>query len=614
MQQTRNTTRRWLLTLLALASAGIAVADTAPAPFHQGDRWVAIGDSITHGRRYHSYVYLFYATRFPDQEFELYNAGISGDSAAGAVQRLAWDILVHKPTVATIMLGMNDVGRGNYGADLTGPKYDDLHRQAIDAHVASMTALAQALHDAGCRIILLTPSIYDQTATLATPNNLGVNDALAECGRRVAALAPRFDAAVADIHGPMTALNAAGQKSDPTFTLVGPDRVHPGEPGQFVMAYLLLKAQHVPGVVSEIVVDAAAGSSAGTVNGTVTGLKAAPTAVDFECLENALPYPVAAAARDALKLIPFTADLNRELLRVTGLSPGRYTLLIDGAVVDTASAEQLAQGVNLADNPRTPMLAQAQAVMAVNDRRHNIYGGQLRTLAAQRHWVAEPQKLNPDDFEAVKAAILKQIEAYRDTPYYAYHKGQADAYIANKPKEQELIRQMHEAMAEMWRVNRPRPHKFSLRPATDADAQALSGALVDDFAVFAGWQPTGWTNVEATTAVADGILTVQAPRHPGKRDMLGYTKQLGTDVSGFSTLNLRLRAPKGCPFGVEVQLDGKLTRLASYVPTTGDWQVMSLPFKARNAAFLTLILAEPDEKVEWPEPAAAYQFDRIWFE
>ena len=41
--------------------------------FAKGDSWVAVGDSITHGGDYHKFVYLYYSTRFPNEQFDIYN-------------------------------------------------------------------------------------------------------------------------------------------------------------------------------------------------------------------------------------------------------------------------------------------------------------------------------------------------------------------------------------------------------------------------------------------------------------------------------------------------------------------------------------------------------------
>jgi len=48
----------------------------------------------------------------------------------------------------------------------------------------------------------------------------------------------------------MTALNREQQKNNPTWTIVGGDRVHPGAPGHLMMAWLFLKSQNAPAAVS----------------------------------------------------------------------------------------------------------------------------------------------------------------------------------------------------------------------------------------------------------------------------------------------------------------------------------------------------------------------------
>jgi len=102
-----------IFTMLALAST-MAHAEPPVPQFQSGDVVALIGDSITHGRKWHRYVYSYYLTRFPDRQVRFVNLGIAGDSAGGALRRLDWDILPNQPNVAAIFLGMNDVGRGYY--------------------------------------------------------------------------------------------------------------------------------------------------------------------------------------------------------------------------------------------------------------------------------------------------------------------------------------------------------------------------------------------------------------------------------------------------------------------------------------------------------------------
>ena len=402
-----------LLCSLAVFSAELPV----PRQFHKGDVWVAVGDSITHSRRYHSFIYLYYATRFPQRRFEMVNCGVSGDSAGGAVRRFSWDIAPHKPTVATVMLGMNDVGRGNYGKDKTDPKLVARRQGSIDGHMRNMDKLSELLRGAGADIIYLTPSIYDQTAEIKRYNNFGVNDALGECGRRVAAeLAPKYGAGVADLHGPMTALNEAYQKDDKTKTLVGADRVHPGDMGQFIMAYLFLKAQRVPAEVATFSLDAT-GKVLENGNCTIADVRTGPAMLSFTCHEKALPYPVPLVADEALELVPFTETMNREMLTVKGLPAGDYVVVIDDVPVLATTAEELAEGLNLALCPRTPMYQQALAVASANESRHSIPARKLRTLAAQRHFMARTKGLDTNDYEAMKAALEAKVQRLKETKH-----------------------------------------------------------------------------------------------------------------------------------------------------------------------------------------------------
>lgn len=85
--------------------------------FKDGDRVCFIGNSITMNGRYHNYIELFYATRFPERKIEFFNCGISGDVAGGMLARMNSDILRHKPNRAVLMVGMNDIGRSQYSKE-----------------------------------------------------------------------------------------------------------------------------------------------------------------------------------------------------------------------------------------------------------------------------------------------------------------------------------------------------------------------------------------------------------------------------------------------------------------------------------------------------------------
>lgn len=127
--------------------------------------------------------------------------------------------------------------------------------ERIERHIKNMGVLAERLHRDGVRLIFMSPSPYDQTVNQKEENRCGVNDALKACGAAAHRLAETVQAGWADFNTPMEAINRAWQAKQPVFTLVGPDRIHPGPVGHLVMAYLFLKEQQVPSTVSEVSLD-----------------------------------------------------------------------------------------------------------------------------------------------------------------------------------------------------------------------------------------------------------------------------------------------------------------------------------------------------------------------
>jgi lysophospholipase L1-like esterase len=446
--------------LTAVLTDAAMAAPPTPPPFQDGDIVCFVGDSITHSRKYTPYIYDYYLTRFPERHIRFVNCGIAGDSAGGAVRRLDWDILPNRPTVASIMLGMNDVSRGLYGKENPSEQILASRKTALDNYQRNMDALAAALAKSGARLIFLTPSIYDQTAQLATENLFGVNDALAECGRMGQALAEKYGGTGIDFHGPMTALNAELQKTDPAFTLVGPDRVHPGDPGMLVMAYLYLKAQGLGPTVSRVVVDAAAESVETADNCTVSNLSVENGYVVFDLLERALPWPVENTARAALAWVPAEADLNQETLAVKLPGAGEYVLRVDGRDVGRFSAAQLAAGVNLALNDQMPQVKQAQEVQAANLKRHATEV-RLRSWAQVKLMLLSA-KVDENDEDAVKAYFTSFLA--RVTTNNAYYASQFANYQKTRLELEPLRADLERQTKSLWTLNQPRSHHYELAP------------------------------------------------------------------------------------------------------------------------------------------------------
>jgi len=445
-----------------------------PFRFENGDTVALIGDSITRGGLYHSFIQLFYATRYPETRLSFFNAGRSGDAAPRALKRLGWDVLERKPNTATVMLGMNDMGGGFTEGEKSDAQIEAAMREKLEVVCADYLKLLDALESANVRYTLIGPSPYDDTAQIEKPADLRRNDALALWTKRVQEIASQRKVGFVDFHTPMTALNHAEQAKEPTFTLVGADRIHPGALGHFVMATLFLKAQGHSPYVARVSFDVTAPSTVEAENCRVTDLLAKKGEIQFSYLAKALPFPVPNEARTALDLVPFMSDLNQEMFVIKGLPPGQHGLWIDDEAVGSFSAEQFAKGINLAGNTRTPQYRQAFAVAKANSERHNIESSDLRGMAWIRSSILEPANVKSDDAAGVERAFAA---------YKAKHSTPDDfglamiklwpKWMANKPQTEAALER---AIATMYDEAQPRSHRVMLRLVPNTfgiDAQQL---------------------------------------------------------------------------------------------------------------------------------------------
>ena len=340
---------------------------------HKDDTVVFYGDSITEQNYYNQWVELYTVTRFPWMRVHFYGAGVGGDRVTGGGggpidQRLERDVFSEKPTVVTVMLGMND---GGYRATT-----EDIEQAYVKGYEHLLDSIRQ--HVAGARLTLLGPSPYDDvTRPVIFPG--GYNSVMEHFAEVDQSLADKYGAAFINLNPSVVAAARKADNLDPKLAvLLLPDRVHPDPLAHWIMAEALLKGWHAPSLVSDITVDAHAGSVTQARNAVVSEVAQTNGELKWTTLEDALPLPLArnnATIALLLDLTDIEQQLNQETLRVTGLDAGRYTLSIDGEVLDTFSPEALEAGINLADYG-TPMFHQAQRVSWLvrdRDEAHHIH-------------------------------------------------------------------------------------------------------------------------------------------------------------------------------------------------------------------------------------------------
>lgn len=368
-----------ILSLALLVNTSLQAQSQQIPSFKDGDRVVFLGNSITHGGHYHSYLWLYYMTRFPGMRVTMLNAGIGGDKASDMVPRLDGDVFSKRPTVLFATFGMNDTGYFEYNGDQPEKFADEKVKASYDAY-KQMESRFKGLTDT--HIVLMGSSPYDEGAVIEGNTAFrNKNKAMLRVVDFQRESAKNNGWQFFDLNQPMSDINKQFQQKDPTFTICGNDRIHPDNDGHMIMAYLILKAQGMVGKeVADVNVDANKASLISSSNCEITNIKKTTRGLSFDYLANALPYPMDTIARGwgqkksqakATDIVPFIEEMNKEMLTVKGLK-GNYKLFIDDEEIGTWSASDFAKGINMATLTNTPQYQQALRIMFLNEDRWEI--------------------------------------------------------------------------------------------------------------------------------------------------------------------------------------------------------------------------------------------------
>lgn len=327
--------------------------------FKDGDTVVMIGDSITEQHLYSNYVEMWTVSRFPGWKLTFRNVGIGGDRSVGGNSRFKRDVLVHKPTAMTVDFGMND---GGYRAFDEG-----LFKQ----YMGGLQGMADQAKAANIRVAWVTPQPIEKGED--GPAIAGYNETLEKFSDGVKAVADKNSGLFVDqFHPYLTALNNA-RESNPKNRVTGGDAVHPGPPGQALMAASILKGLRFPKLVSTVDIDAAAKQAEAT-NCKVAKLDIKNDGLSFTRLDAALPF-FPEGAEGILKWAPIRDELNDYGLKVRGLKAGRYEVRLGGKKVAEHSSEELAAGVNLTSAALSagPVADQVKAVWQAVQAKNKYY-------------------------------------------------------------------------------------------------------------------------------------------------------------------------------------------------------------------------------------------------
>jgi lysophospholipase L1-like esterase len=389
-------------TLLATSWLLLASLSFAQAPdyfFKDGDVVVMIGDSITEQHLYSNYVEMWTLTRFPNWKLTFRNVGIGGDTSVGGKTRFARDVLIHKPTAMTVDFGMND---GRYKA---------FEESTYRPYMNGLQGMADQAIAAKIRVAWVTPQPLDSDDQGPTAL-VGYNQTLEKFSDGVKQIAEKNGGKFVDqFHPYLTTLDTARSKGPKYDRITAGDAVHPGPPGQALMAASILKGLNFPSLVASVEIDASNGRVVDAKNTSIEDIAKKDGGVSFSRTDAALPF-FPEEASTILTHNPILTDLNNYFIKVTGLSAGKYDVLVGGMKVTELTADELAAGVNIAAAvlKEGPIADQVKSVKAAVQKKNGFHHDEIFrgiVLAGNvPNWVYSV--ISKDELEAKRKAILDE--------------------------------------------------------------------------------------------------------------------------------------------------------------------------------------------------------------
>lgn len=375
----------------------------APAPggllLKAGDRLAICGDSITEQKMYSRLVETYLTVCVPELKITVRQYGWSGEKTDGFLRRMDRDCLTFKPTVATLVYGMNDSRYRPFDAT-NGRWYEDHY-----------TAIVRRFKEKNVRVVVGSPGCAGKIAgwVKSRAGNLEQHN-IHLCALRDIAMgvAERENVRFADIFWPMLKAQvlAPAQHSateEKPYLVAGADGIHPGWAGQVIMAWSMLRSLGMDGDIGTISVnlnDGKFSASDGHKAGSFSDGRLTLTSSRFPfCARGDLDDHN--SIRSGMTLVPFADELNRFILQVETPKPGNYRVTW-GKHSREYSTEQLAAGVNLAwdfaENPFCEAFDRVDAAVGAKQA--------YETQQIKREFHSREAR---DDFDAV----IKRTEAER---------------------------------------------------------------------------------------------------------------------------------------------------------------------------------------------------------
>ena len=436
----RTSNKGKIFSLVFAAAMPFFAQSAQVEPFAAGERVVVLGDSITHGGSYVGNLQLFQCLRNPGCGTLFMSAGLSGDTAGGCLGRFARDVAEKRPDRVLVMFGMNDVGHNLYTKDAAKQKDLQAKREGVfKRYETNMNKVHELIAKTGAKAVYITPTPYDEYSD--NPKKAANKDCneygLFTLAGKVRKLAAEKKTSFIELYKPFTELV---KKHPGRFH---GDRVHPGGEGHLIMTAMIFEQAGNSPFVGKCEIDAGE--------------------LPYKYEPKAFPLPLSDLYRKAEEVYPLTEKLNREMLVIKGLKPGKWTLCADGKALGDFSAEELAAGVNIAILP-TPGQLEAQKLA-------RVAGGITAAMSRMCTFFAMFDRVkkcggDPENRESAFSALDKWVEGLYSNKVSSatYYSNCAKSFKKTFVERAAIEKRLDEQRAEL-NAARPKPYVISVKAA-----------------------------------------------------------------------------------------------------------------------------------------------------
>lgn len=432
-----------------------------------GRAWTDDMDESTaqQGGLYHQYIQLFLAVRYPGKDIWTVNLGHAGAKSDGAIQRLAYDVYPYKLDTTFIHFGMNDFRYFLYLDKKTIPN-EKRKLTMRQAYVQNMTSLVDKLQGKGSKVVLLSPTIYDEFQKSSQQTAKGAQAELKVYAKLSEELAKSKNLPFVNLSNPMLTETERQQEKNPKWSFTK-DRVHPAEKygGSEFMAFHILKHLEASGLVYDLDLTAE-GKVEKCENAKLANVRKTADGLSFSLHEYALPFPLLKSDYGFTKLVPFQKQLNRQILRVKGLAPAKYSLSINDRNVAEISAEEFSSGVNLSGNAKTPQYQLARSVRKKIIFRKAVLEQRVRVVRNNLRFVLKEIKgIDWSDPESVLSGVekFKKLKAKRAEKIQGWQAYLISTASYTLPRYKSTIEELKDIRKSLRELPKERVYKYEIK-------------------------------------------------------------------------------------------------------------------------------------------------------